>query len=283
MARVPGSDPAQIIGGETEAIMGNRTAYGLNGANKAIAAAMFFFTVGVLCARTDSAPAPTGAYPVGRMRFDWVDESRADTVEPSAGKREIVVWVWYPATPKPDAGRAEWLPGKWGNLYVPEVRRLQPDDVKPIRQAVPLSVRVHAFDDASVAAGQERFPVLVFSPGFGVLPTTYTALIEDIVSHGYIVAGIVPTYFVPVTMFDDGRVVSGRSLGPVISLSTLVGDIEFTLNQLTKMDADPKSVLRGRLDLARVGLFGHSRGGRPRFRQRRRISVSRLLLISTAR
>jgi len=62
-------------------------------------------------------------------------------------------------------------------------------------------------------------------------------------------------------MFDDGRTVSGRSFGPMISLSILVGDIEFTLNQLTKMESDPMSALRGRLDLARVGLFGHSRGG----------------------
>ena len=94
-----------------------------------------------------------------------------------------------------------------------------------------------------------------------MLPTTYSALIEDVVSHGYIVAGIVPTYFVPVAMFDDGRVVKGRSLGPMVSLSTLVGDIEFTLNQLAKMDADPASILRGRLDLERTGVFGHSRGG----------------------
>jgi dienelactone hydrolase len=124
---------------------------------------------------------------------------------------------------------------------------------------------VHAYQDAPVTAGRQRFPVLVFSPGFGVLPTTYTALIEDIVSHGYIVAGIVPTYFVPVTMFDDGRVVSGRSLGPIISLSTLVGDIVFTLNQLAKMDADTTSALHERLDLERIGLFGHSRGGATSF------------------
>jgi predicted dienelactone hydrolase len=220
---------------------------------------------GVLGAQTTSPPTPTGPYSVGRMRCDWVDESRADTIEQSGGKREIVVWVWYPATPKRGAVRAEWLPGKWGALYASELQRLQPDDVKPLQQGVAPPLLVHAYQDAPVTAGRQRFPVLVFSPGFGVLPTTYTALIEDIVSHGYIVAGIVPTYFVPVTMFDDGRVVSGRSLGPMISLSTLVGDIVFTLNQLAKMDADTTSALHGRLDLERIGLFGHSRGGATSF------------------
>ena len=222
-------------------------------------------TVEVVRAQAVSPPTPTGPYSVGRMRFDWVDESRVDTVEPSAGKREIIVWVWYPAASKKGALSAEWLPGRWGELYTSELRRLQPDDVKPLEHGVAPPVRVHAYQDAAVAAGRQRFPVLVFSPGFGVLPTTYTALIEDVVSHGYIVAGIVPTYFVPVTMFDDGRVVSGRSLGPMISLSMLVGDVVFTLNQLEKMDADSASALHGRLDLTRIGLFGHSRGGATSF------------------
>ena len=216
---------------------------------------------GIMRAQTSSPPAPTGSYSVGRMRFDWVDESRADTIEQSGGKREIVVWVWYPAAPKQGAAPAEWLPGKWGALYASELQRLQPDAVKQQSEGAATPVRVHAYEDAPVVAGRERFPVLVFSPGFGVLPTTYTALIEDIVSHGYIVAGIVPTYFVPVTVFDDGRTLSGRSLGPMISLSTLVGDIGFTINQLAKMDAEATSALRGRLDLDHVGLFGHSRGG----------------------
>jgi dienelactone hydrolase len=221
--------------------------------------------VGSLCAQSVSPPTPTGPYAVGRMRFDWIDESRADTVESSRGKREIMVWVWYPAASKKAAVPAEWLPGKWGQLYASELRRLQPDAVKPPEQGVASPVRVHAYQDSPVTAGRQRFPVLVFSPGFGVLPTTYTALIEDIVSHGYIVAGIVPTYFVPVTVFDDGRVVSGRSLGPMISLSMLVGDVVFTLNQLEKTDADSASALHGRLDLTRIGLFGHSRGGATSF------------------
>ena len=230
-----------------------------------IAMAMFACAAGVLSAQTISPPTPTGPYSVGRMRWDWVDESRADTLDQSGAKREIVVWVWYPATPKVGAVPAEWLPGKWGELYVSELRRLQPDSVKPLQQGVGQPLHVHAYQDAPVTAGGQRFPVLVFSPGFGVLPTTYSALIEDIVSHGYIVAGIVPTYFVPVTMFDDGRVVSGRSLGPMISLSMLTGDIRFTLDQLAKLDSDATSALCGRFDLGRIGLLGHSRGGATSF------------------
>src|SRR5258708_4822714 len=100
---------------------------------------------GVVHAQTTSPPTPTGPYSVGRMRCDWVDQSRADTVEQSGGKREIVVWVWYPATPKRGAVRAEWLPGKWGALYASELQRVQPDGVKPLQQGVAPPLLVHAY------------------------------------------------------------------------------------------------------------------------------------------
>jgi dienelactone hydrolase len=215
-----------------------------------------------LVAQTVALPTPTGPYAVGRTRFDWVDPSRPDIVDTgSSSKREIVVWVWYPAAPTGKNVAVDWLPGKWGDLYASELRRVQPDEVQPATPAGMQPVLAHAYQDAPVTAGREKYPVLVFSPGFGVLPTTYTALIEDIVSHGYVVAGIVPTYFVPVTMFDDGRTAAGRSLGPVVSLSTLVGDVGFTIDRLTVINAEPTSPLRGRLDLERVAAFGHSRGG----------------------
>ena len=62
----------------------------------------------------------------------------------------------------------------------------------------------------------------------------------------------------------------------MISLSTLVGDIMFTLNQLAKMDADTTSALRGRLDLERIGLFGHSPNCCRKLDEQNRWSVLRL-------
>ena len=63
-------------------------------------------------------PAPGGPYKVGRTEFDWVDTSRPDPDSPG-GYREIVVWLWYPASPESEAEAAEWMPGKWGELLLP--------------------------------------------------------------------------------------------------------------------------------------------------------------------
>jgi pimeloyl-ACP methyl ester carboxylesterase len=104
------------------------------------------------------------------------------------------------------------------------------------------------------------------------MPTDYTALLEDIASHGYVVVGINPTYFCSATVFSDGRQVGGLPLGERLwhkpGTSTLedlfpiwVQDMVFVLNQVTKLDSDPQDPFLGRLDLSRVGAFGHSYGG----------------------
>src|SRR5262249_931010 len=38
-------------------------------------------------------PEPTGPYPVGRVVYHWVDDSRTDVLAPAAGqKRKVMVW-----------------------------------------------------------------------------------------------------------------------------------------------------------------------------------------------
>ena len=47
-------------------------------------------------------PAPTGRHGVGRVSFDWVDQGRAEVYSSNPqDRRELVVWVWYPAAPDP--------------------------------------------------------------------------------------------------------------------------------------------------------------------------------------
>ena len=149
-------------------------------------------------------PNPTGPYAVGRVSYDWVDPWRAETFAPReagarASKREIMVWLWYPATPGPDAPTGAYLPGHWGKV-LERVRG-------PFLWQRFDSIRVHAVPEAPVSTAQPSYPVLIFSTGYGRLPTDYTVLAEDLASHGYVVAGIANTYSAPVVVFPDGRVV----------------------------------------------------------------------------
>jgi len=213
-------------------------------------------------------PAPAGPYEVGRTEFDWVDTSRPDPDSPG-GHREIVVWLWYPASPKHGAEAAEWMPGKWGELLLPDYlakqRRSETmlSEVEAGLKEYPIStIRTHAYSGAPILHGKKKFPVLLFEPGFGMLPFFYTTLIEDLASHGYIVAGTIPTYYTHYNVFSNGRVADTfKSTHANASLPFWTGDMILTLNQLEKLNSDTESQFHERLDFMRVGAFGHSFGG----------------------
>lgn len=214
-------------------------------------------------------PAPTGPFEVGRMEFDWVDSSRLDSDSPT-GHREIAVWLWYPASPKQGAKAAEWMPGKWGELLLPDYfakrRKLSGTTLSELQAELkkyPINtIRTHAYPDAPLPLGENKFSLLLFAPGFGMLPFFYSTLIEDLASHGYIVAGTIPTYYTHYNVFANGRVSETfKSSGANASLPVWTGDLIFTLNQLEKLNSDPGSQFHKRLDFTRVGALGHSFGG----------------------
>jgi dienelactone hydrolase len=125
--------------------------------------------------------------------------------------------------------------------------------------------------------------VLVFSPGGGTFRADYTALYEDLASHGYVVVAVSHPGITLMSLTDGriGREWSGWRPPPELSMSLerdslrksaeffartrdaySAGDIRFVLDQLRALDlgaADGR--FTGRLDFARVGAFGHSTGG----------------------
>jgi predicted dienelactone hydrolase len=116
-------------------------------------------------------PAPTGRHQVGRASFEWVDPNRAELYSANAAdRRELVVWVWYPAAPSPGAERAVYLPEPWA----------------PAGQLLGLNaagLRSHAMEHAAVADEQSSYPVLVLSPS-GFPPLLLAAIAEELASHG---------------------------------------------------------------------------------------------------
>lgn len=208
-------------------------------------------------------PRPTGSYAVGRTLFDWKDPSRDDPYSAAIGKhRELMVWLWYPATVSPQSKPAEYIPAEWASEL----------PWRPV--TIPSRVRIHAVAGAPLAVGQQAYPVLVFSTGFGNLPSDYTSLIEDIVSHGYVVLAITSTYSAPVVRFPDGRVArylaaASFPRGPRQAIQAAgnrmvkvwAADIRFAIDKLAQMNSDSKSKFYGHLDLSRLGLFGQSFGG----------------------
>ena len=55
-------------------------------------------------------PMPTGPHSVGRTSFQWIDRNRPEVLsERSDAKREVAVWVWYPALPRQGSESAPYV------------------------------------------------------------------------------------------------------------------------------------------------------------------------------
>lgn len=213
-------------------------------------------------------PAPAGPYAIGRMEYDWVDQQRSDPLAPQAGlKREMVVWAWYPAARVPGAQVAPYLPSKWAQLSDQQHGFLGQQLIQSSD-----SIQTHSLDSAPLSSAAARYPVLIFEPGLGNIPTQYTTLLEDLASNGYIIFAITPTYSSDVVVFPDGRVTERTPAGspdnaanPQAAGNRLVTvwaqDVIFVMNQLDRLNETPGTMWSQRLDLARLGVFGHSFGG----------------------
>jgi hypothetical protein len=232
-------------------------------------------------AATPTLPTPSGTFGIGRIGFEWVDLSRPDAYSTGAqAHRDLMVYLWYPS-PRGNAEEPGW--------YLPGAREMDADpDLQPhMRQefeaAWPLivsgKIRPHAIENAAVADTPKTFPVVLFSGGAGSTSFEYTSLIEELVSHGYVVAAVEHTYTALAVAFPKGRLVpfhqetipSGLSAderfkrmmaSAGIGISTGASDLVFVLNRLEKMnEAGARHFpLSGRLDLKNVAAMGHSAG-----------------------
>jgi dienelactone hydrolase len=211
-------------------------------------------------------PEPTGSERLGTVSLHLVDPTRRDPWVPSHPKREIMVQIWYPAE-----DTEEYLSAPW----------LSPGAVPHFEQAwgIPAgSVRLPttgARTGAPVKHGRPR-PVVLYSPGYGLDRNASTSLVEELVSHGYIVVAIDHTYDASEVEFPGGRVLTATLPADpddrlvVEELGVREADVLFTLDQLTTLnaggnpDAEHRPLprgLRGAFDLDRIGMFGHSLGG----------------------
>jgi predicted dienelactone hydrolase len=128
-----------------------------------------------------------------------------------------------------------------------------------------------------VADDQPTYPLLLYSHGRCGARWNNTGQIEELASHGYVVAAIDHPSAASGVRFPDGRVVefdrrllppwTGRpQAGPGADFLNqvvpfLVEDVLFVLRSIDAVQDDPSEVLAGRLELGRVGILGPSLGG----------------------
>lgn len=145
-------------------------------------------------------PAPTGKFPIGTTRWVVVDPARQETFAPGR-KREVEVLAWYPAGIQDGEAAPYMRSGMEEALSFARLAKLG-DAYNGLE-----FVKTHSVLDAAPASTPARFPVIVFSHGYTGLPSSHTALAEDLASHGWAVLHVVHPYEAAAKL-SDGTVVT---------------------------------------------------------------------------
>jgi predicted dienelactone hydrolase len=129
-------------------------------------------------------------------RFAFVDSARAEVfTEDPDDRREVTAAVWYPAELVEGAVRAPYYP-----MADEIVKRFPyPDSLADIVTS--------SWIDLPIAGDQERFPVIIFSHGWGEHAGQNTVLLQELASHGYVVFSIAHHNESKFWVYPDGRVV----------------------------------------------------------------------------
>ncbi|GAA1337586.1 lipase [Streptomyces sanglieri] len=210
-------------------------------------------------------PRPSGPHALGTVALHLSDLGRRDPWVATRPVRELMVQLWYPARSPAGLPRAPWMAGQAAAVFQ-QTGYLLPEYV-----TLP---DTHARIGATADRRGGRRPVILYSHGHGQHRGSSTALVEELVSHGYVVVTIDHTYDAGQVEFPGGRVekyamppLTGEDDDPTIlkAVDVRVADTRFVLEELSRF-------VRGRrgpfphglgdiLDLSRTGMFGHSLGG----------------------
>lgn len=203
-------------------------------------------------------PPPTGPHPVGTVPLHLIDTSRLDPVAGPGHHPELMADVWYPATR--DARRhpvKAWMPAAPMHALF-ESAGLDADVAPP---------RTAGHQGAPVLRPAGRRPVVVFSHGAADQRSEATVVVQELVSHGYVVVTVDHPYD-SFGEFPDGRLRLPADDVPVTPWDH-ARDIRFVLDRIEDLAAGRNPDAQGRplpaglgaaLDPHRVGMFGFSKG-----------------------
>ena len=147
-------------------------------------------------------PAPTGSLPIGTTRWVVTDTSRDETFAPGK-KRDIEIVAWYPRAPGATGDTAPYMRDSMEEaLSFARLAKLGDAFSRLV------AVTTHAVIDAEPASTPARFPVILFQHGYTGLPSSHTALMEDLASHGWAVLNLIHPYEATGARLADGTVVT---------------------------------------------------------------------------
>ncbi len=212
---------------------------------------------------------PTGQYGVGFRDFHWVNQKACPDLnfngknhdDFSQGNtkycHEIMARIYYPTALQRQPSSLYYRPfiesASRDMNRIPSIKKEQLEQLNKIR----------TFSrERSPVIRNKKFPILLFSPGFGCPVEMYENYITELVSQGYIIVGI-NTPFINLVALPNGHVVMPTGLSNEESIRDKFvplqsQDLMYVYDKLNKLQHVEK--LFSSMDIKHIGLLGHSIG-----------------------
>ena len=146
-----------------------------------------------------SLPEPRGPYSVGtEMVYLQSDRDEVITEDPG-DRRERMLKIWYPSRADVSDMKGERYIDRGSRAGFATKYGLPPATFNYLDR-----VETYAYPD--IAAANERFPILIFSHGYGSKATGYYALLTELASQGYVIVNMNHTYESLGVTYPDGRI-----------------------------------------------------------------------------
>lgn len=267
----------------------------------ALACTLFAVSVFTLCASEELPktllPKPTGEYQIATQKLFITDSLRKEKFTSRRKYREIYVKVWYPVHAEGEY-EYEFFLNDYPSKVVADIFKSVGLD-RDLVDLIKLTQTHSLSEDFELPSGQ-KFPVILFNPGFYFgMSDFYTAIIENLASHGYIVCSINHPYeqpyvessgkgaymkrkkaqlaYLPLFLMEKFRSFKIDTDEEIEATTRLylkklkrfdkilrrwTADNEFFISYLEKMNSSPtSSFLFAGMDLDRMGVLGQSVGG----------------------
>jgi len=222
-------------------------------------------------------PTPSGKYGVGQIKYHWTDMGRGESNLENQihSYRELMVYVYYPTEKvdkasfcKYDKDNAKSLETLFG-----KITKLPKFLFAGLR-----FVKIHSVLNAPIIEGNNKFPIIIVSHGFGAMVQGWTYFLEELASHGYIVVGINHPYVAAITRYSDNQIIESLVFKKVEERKEEGGeesykkwkedqveicshDISFVINKIGEIISSRNEIWSNRADLSHVGVMGGSFGG----------------------
>jgi len=147
-------------------------------------------------------PKPTGKFQVGTTEIFITDSSRKERFK-KRDFRRVYIKIWYPAVPNTDQKPELYLQNYSAELIngIFQSKDFSFEWLNEIKKSY-----TYSYTQAPIFSSDSKYPVLIFTPGyyFG-LAELYSAYMEELASHGYIVCSVNHLYEQPYIKFPDGE------------------------------------------------------------------------------